>query len=243
MIYKYLLEIRHRAFFCFIAWSFLMLNCYFFKETLLYTFLKLNPIHTDEGTVYFLITNITEVFITYLQLTCFITNQITFMFICYQFFAFISTGLFTFEYVYFKNTCLTVAVCWVLCILLLNGTVFPSCWNYFLQFQNFILAQNLTFYFEAKLSEYWAFYLTIYYVWCFAYQFIVFFWIFLSLSTTNLSIIKRLRKVLYFVFFIVATLITPPNVEHQLFTSICIIMIYELILIHLLFKIELLYSK
>jgi Sec-independent protein secretion pathway component TatC len=36
----------------------------------------------------------------------------------------------------------------------------------------------------------------------------------------------------------VATCITPPDVVYQLLVSICIIIIYELILIYLLLKVE-----
>jgi sec-independent protein translocase protein TatC len=238
MFYKYLLEIKYRAFFSFIAWISLILNCYFFKETLLYTFIKFNSFYNNYEPTYFLITNVTEVFTTYLQLSYFIANQITFLFICYQIFLFISTGLYKFEYAYFKTTSIIIVIFWVLFVWVLNYTIFPVSWNFFLQFQNFMFAQNLTFYFEAKLNEYWVFYITIYYLCCFAYQLMVLFWIFLSLFKTNFLIIKRLRKILYFAFFVIATIVTPPEVTHQLITSICIIIIYELILISILLKIE-----
>lgn len=238
MIYKYLLEIKYRAFFCLITWSFLTLNCYFFKETLLYAFIKFSSTHGPSDMVYFLITNVTEVFVTYLQLSYFIANQITFIFICYQIFAFISGGLYRFEYIYLKRTSLVILIYWVIFIFLLNYTIFPVSWNFFLQFQNFIAVQNLTFYFEAKLDEYWTFYKTVYSLCSFVYQLLVFFWIFLNLFKANFLVIKKLRKIFYFAFFVTATCITPPDVTHQLITSICIIMVYELILIRILLKIE-----
>lgn len=238
MIYKYLLEIRYRAFFSFIAWSFLILNCYFFKETLLYTFIKFSWIHNYNNTFYFLITDVTEVFVTYLQLSYFIANQITFIFICYQIFVFISTGLYQFEYVYFKNISIIILICWIVFVLILNKFIFPASWSFFLQSQIFVPVKTLTFYFEAKLSEYWIFYTTIYNISHFTYQLIVFFLIFLNLFKTNFLIVKKLRKVWYFAFFLVATCITPPDVLYQLLISICIIIIYELILIYLLLKVE-----
>lgn len=238
MIYQYLLEIKYRAFFSFIAWSFLTINCYFFKETLLYIFIEFSSVHNDNDTFYFLITDVTEVFMTYLQLSYFIANQITFIFMCYQVFVFISTGLYQFEYIYFKNITLTILICWCMFILILNNIIFPASWSFFLQFQNFVLVQTLTFYFEAKLNEYWIFYKTVYHVCYFAYQLIVFFFIFLNLLKTNFLTIKKLRKVLYFAFLMIATCMTPPDVTHQVIISICIIIIYELILIYLLLKIE-----
>ena len=74
---------------------------------------------------------------------------------------------------------------------------------------------------------------------CFAFQFLIFFLILLNFFKTNFLVIKKLRKILYFAFVVVGTLITPPDVAYQLITSICIIMVYELILIQILLKIEL----
>ena len=135
MIYKYLVEIKYRAFFSFIAWSFLTLNCYFFKETLLFGLIKVNSVHNSFETIYFLITGITEVFMTYLQLAYFTANQIAYLFFCYQFFAFLSTGLYRFEYFYFKNITIIILVGWVIFVLVLNYIIFPASWKFFLQFK------------------------------------------------------------------------------------------------------------
>ena len=180
---------------------------------------------------------------TYLQLVYFITNQITFIFIYYQIFTFVSSGLYKFEYNYLKRMSLMILVCWVVFVLILNHIIFPASWNFFLQFQNFVLVQTLTFYFEAKLNEYWLFYTTVYYMCFFAYQLMIFFFIFLNLFKTNFLIVKKLRKVLYFIFFLVATTVTPPDVAHQLILSICIIVLYEFFLVNILLKIELINFK
>lgn len=238
MIYKYLVEIKYRAFFSFIAWSFLTLNCYFFKETLLFGLIKVNSVHNSFETIYFLITGITEVFMTYLQLAYFTANQIAYLFFCYQFFAFLSTGLYRFEYFYLKNITIIILVGWVIFVLVLNYIIFPASWKFFLQFQNFISPQNLTFYFEVKLNEYWVFYIAMYHLCYFVYQLIVIFWILLNLYKTHFLMIRRLRKILYFSFFVIATFITPPDVIYQLITGICMVILYELILIYILLKKE-----
>jgi sec-independent protein translocase protein TatC len=243
MIYKHLLEIKCRAFFSFIAWSFLVTNCYFFKETLLYVFIEFSSAHNCNSIFYFLITDITEIFVTYLQLIYFIANQITFVFIYYQIFAFVSPGLYKFEYNYIKSISIMILVCWIGFVLTFNHMIFPASWNFFLQFQNLVLVQTLTFYFEAKLNEYWLFYTTVYYICFFVYQLIIFFFIFLNLFKTNFLIVKKLRKILYFTFFLVATCVTPPDVAHQLIVSICIIVLYEFFLANILLKIELINFK
>jgi len=98
--------------------------------------------------------------------------------------------------------------------------------------------QSLTFYFEAKLNEYLAFYKSIYFLCNLLCQVMILFCVLLDLFKTNLLIIKKLRKLFYFVFFIFSTFITPPEVTYQLTVSISIIVLYELITVYLILKTE-----
>lgn len=238
MIYKYLLEIKYRIFFSFISWSFMVFNCYYFKETVLYTFIKPSLYNNNYDLFYFLTTNITEVFMTYIYLSYFIANQILSIFVCYQIFAFISNGLYTFEYKYFKTFLITVITGWGILIIILHNFVFPTSWDFFFKYQKFLFFQSLTFYFEAKLCEYLIFYKSIYHLCTITYQIIILFWVLLDLFKTNMLVIKSFRKTFYFIFFLFATFVTPPEVFYQLIISICIIIVYELIIMYIILKTE-----
>ena len=61
--------------------------------------------------LYFLTTDVAEVFIAYLQLSYYIANQITVIFISCQLLAFVSSGLYLFEYIYLKNIILAITIC------------------------------------------------------------------------------------------------------------------------------------
>jgi Sec-independent protein secretion pathway component TatC len=111
MIYKYLLEVKYRTFFSFIAWSFTMINCYYFKETLLYVFMKFSLESNKNNSLYFLTTDVAEVFIAYVQLSYYIANQTTIIFMSYQLYIFLSAGLYIFEYAYLKSITSMIAVC------------------------------------------------------------------------------------------------------------------------------------
>jgi len=239
MIYKYLLEIKYRILFSVIAWSFMMVNCYYFKETLLYVFMGFSLKSNKNYLLYFLTTDVAEVFIAYIQLSYYVANQITMIFIYCQIFIFLSAGLYVFEYAYFKIIVVATIFFWVLFVFILNSFIFPTSWNFFLKFQEFLSFQNLTFYFEAKLNEYLVFYRSVFYLCSLIYQIVILFFIFLDLFKTNLLIVKKLRKIFYFLFLIVSTFLTPPEVIFQLIISICIIIIYELVTIHMIFKTEL----
>jgi len=239
MIYKYLLEIKYRIFFCFLTWGFMVVNCYCFKETLLYVFMTFSLKSKNTDFSHFLTTDVAEVFFAYIHISSHVANQVTIMFLCCQFFLFLSAGLHIFEYDYLKTILLTTTVCWLIFIFVLNYLIFPTSWHFFLKFQEYVSSQNLAVFFEAKLNEYLIFYKSIYYLCNLIYQIIVILFILLDLFRTNLLIIKRLRKIFYFLFFILSTFLTPPEVVYQLAIGICIIMIYELSTIYLILRTEL----
>lgn len=239
MIYKYLLEIKYRCFFTFITWCFLMANCYYFKETLLYVFMRSSFKSNQNNLIYFLTTDIVEVFVAYVQLSSYISNQITTIFLLYQTFLFLSTGLYRFEYEYLRLVLLTISFCWATCVFMVNNFIFSISWDFFLRFQQYLSFQNLAFHFEIKLSEYLLFYKYIYYLCHLTFQVVILFFIFVDLFRTNISIIKRLRKFLFFLFFILSTLVTPPEVLYQLVMSVCTIFIYESVIFYTIFKTEL----
>lgn len=233
------MEIKYRFFFSLIAWGFLMVNCYYFKETLLYVFMRFSFKSNQTNLLYFLTTDVAEVFIAYIQLSSYIANQITMIFLWWHSFLFLSTGLYKFEYIYWRNILLTTLAFWTACLFMFNNFIFPISWNFFLRFQEYLLFQNLTFHFEVKLNEYLIFYKSIYYLCSLIFQAAVSFFIFLDLFRTNVFIIKKLRKIFYFLFFILSTFATPPEVIYQLAMGICTILIYELLIVYMIFKTKL----
>ena len=78
-----------------------------------------------------------------------------------------------------------------------------------------------------------------YYLCNLLYQIIIILFIFLDLFKINLLVIQRLRKTLYFLFIILSTFVTPPEVVYQIMISICIVVVYELTIIQIIFKTEL----
>ena len=78
-----------------------------------------------------------------------------------------------------------------------------------------------------------------YYLCNLLYQIIIILFIFLDLFKINLLVIQRLRKTLYFLFIILSTFVTPPEVVYQIMISICIVIVYELTIIQIIFKTEL----
>lgn len=238
MIYKYLSEIKYRILFSIIAWLFAMIVCYYYKETLLFLVIKPSLSFTKNSSFFFLTTNIAEVFMAYLHLCYFVSNQIIIVFLFYQFFAFIANGLYISEYLYLKTFLLIIISSFVLLILLFNNFIFPTSWFFFLKFQNASIFEGLIFYFEIKLNEYLNFYISTYFICCSAYLLVVLFYFLLTTFKISLFVFKSVRKVLYFSFCTFASLITPPEVVYQLIISMCIIIVYEVVVFYTVLKIK-----
>ena len=55
----------------------MMINCYYFKETLSHIFIRFSLKSNDSNLVYFLTTDVSEVFMAYIRLSYYVANQIT----------------------------------------------------------------------------------------------------------------------------------------------------------------------
>ena len=233
------MEIKYRAGFSLITWSFLVGNCYYFKETLLYILMRSSFQSKKNNLLYFLTTDVAEAFMAYIKLSSYIANQITVMFLLYHSFLFLSAGLYKFEHAYGRLIITTTILCWTTCIFMLNSFIFSTTWDFFLRFQEYLSFQNLTFHFEVKLNEYLIFYKSTYYLCNLIFQALALFFVFLDLFRTNLPMIKKLRKFSYFSFFILSAFVAPPEVSYQLVTSICLIFLYELVILYMILRTEL----
>src|SRR5210317_1688135 len=107
--YKYYVEIKNRCFLLSTCWIFTLLTCYFYKEVIL--FILINSSNYVEQ--YFIFTDISEIFYVYLQLTLFVTNQVTLLMILYHGIIFLSSGLYKFEYKKLKFAFQVYIVSWI----------------------------------------------------------------------------------------------------------------------------------
>lgn len=227
MIYKYIIEIRNRLCLILFTWVVIAFISYLYKETLLYLILKSN---LDNLTFnYFIFTNITEVFSMYLKLIYFVANQIVIFYICYHILIFLTPALYALEYNYLKFIFTLLVSFWVVSVMFLNQILIPFTWNFFLSFQQKLSNQTIYLHFEAKINEFLDFYIVSYYICLFNCLFFVVLTSFLYYINGNLVLIKKSRKLLYFLFIFLSTLITPPDIISQLILSFCFITIFEVV--------------
>ena len=227
-INKHFSELKNRLALLAVTWFSTLLSCYTFKEIILYniivTFDKFNP--------YFILTDVAELFNLYLHLTFFIGNQLLFVFVIYHITMFLSEGLYKKELKAIKSVTLLVLAILFKSLLIANFISIPLMNNFFFYFQSIINKTTIIpIFFEAKLKEYVNFYTSIYILTVISMAGITSLIYFISELSLNLNKIKKIRKLFYFIFLLLSTIITPPDILSQLTLTLILTTAYEFSLI------------
>lgn len=236
---KYLLEIKNRLIIILLSLFFSLLICYIYKEILLFVFIEPGEaikVDSDLPILYFIFTDLREIFFVYLKIVSFISIQIIIFYIVYNFFIFVSPALFKKEYFFYKKLLITCFLSWVFSLLLSNYFLIPLSWHFFFSFHTFISANFISLHFEPKVMEYLNFCLLIYYT-CILYcQLFVVLLAIVHYFLDNVHLIKKYRKFYYFIFVIFSTITSPPDVFSQVIASVSLMIAYEFSILRLIFK-------
>lgn len=231
--YIYYKEIKHRVFITLLAWIFYLCISYLYKETLLFTLINLNySLAKSKANSYFIFTDVTEVFNVYLELSLFVANQLGIVFLLYQMFMFFTSGLYKFEYIKLKFAFQVFTFSWVISTIFLYSLIIPFSWNFFLSFQQSSdILQPFELFFETRLIKYFHYLTSLYYMSVISCQFLGFFTIILTGLNERFQESKTFRKLFYLIFIIFSTIITPPDVISQIIISLCLIIVFEFLLL------------
>ena len=227
--YKYYLEIRNRTVLTITNWIFVTTTCYYYKEILLFLLVNLNGnfLSTNSTQYYFIFTNISELFSVYLDLIFFISNQTTIFFLIYHSVLFISSGLYKSEYKKLIYIFKIFLFSWFAAVFIFNSIILPTSIKFFLGFQQ---TKSASFFFEAKILEYFDYFINLYYICFSSFQSLALTILILINFNNSIIQIKRFRKLFYLLFLVFATLITPPDTISQILMGGSLIVLYELAL-------------
>lgn len=229
----YLIEIKNRLILILTCWLFLFFVSYLNKEIVLYLTVKPN-INLNEK-FYFIATNAFEILNSYLNLSYFVSLQFTIYAISFHFISFVSPGLYNFELTKIYNLSRLSFFIWLLGNYIFNQITLPICWNFFVDFQS-ISAYSVNIFLELKVENYLAMYYNIYYINTFLFQGVLILFIFLEKIPELTKFVKKTRKVSYFLFIIIATFLTPPDIFSQIMVFLFLMIIYEIVIIIIFLK-------
>lgn len=223
----HLYELKYNFIIFFITLFYLFFVSYYFSNQLIYIFI--NILTNNNLLKYFIFTNITELFITNIVISIFISTFISIQLLIIQFWFFLSSGLFKFENLKFiKFYSIFIFLNFFIIFIILIKFI-PNILLFFINInENFSNKYLFNIYFEPKFNNYFNFifisYIYIYLI--FIYFFILFYVIFNKIF--NIKIFINLRKFFYLKFILISSIISPPDFLNQIFIIFLFIFLFEI---------------
>lgn len=231
MFFRYYTEVKSRTFILLVSCVLTFLACYIFKEVLLSVVVNSYAVDDSASELsYFIFTDVIEVFNVYVCLIFFVAKQVIFFSFFYHTAVFIAPGLTKAEYRSLIVLFATSFFLFFVSVVLFKKFLFPFSWSFFLSFKDLATFKSLTLHFEAKLMDYVAFFLNLYFSCIFYFQFFLFPIFFFTYFGKALSVYKFVRKFLYYACIIFSTIVTPPDVTSQIVLSLTLIVGCEILI-------------
>ena len=177
----------------------------------------------------FIFTKMTEVFLSYLGLSCICGFIFSFPLIMHQIYIFIKPGLLDTE----KKAVLPILI--ISPLLFVLGSIFayyiimPVAWQFFVSFE--IQDSVMPVVLEAKVSEYISLVMSFIFSFGLAFQIPVVIVLLHNLELIKIESLQNHRRGAIIVIFIAAAILTPPDVISQILLALPMMLLYELSII------------
>lgn len=232
---KAFVEIKNRVILLIITFLSTFSIAYYYKNFILILVIVSNSKLSSNILNYFIFTSITELFSIYLILCFFLATQLLYYVTFYHIICFLSGGLYKREYKSLKFAFFLAILLGALSLCFFHRVLIPVLSDFFLSFQNYSL-KTVSFYFEAKIYDYLMFYKNIYFSCFLGFQSCVVIILSSNYVSSDLGLLKILRKSFYLTLLVLSTVVTPPEVFSQLLLFAALVASFETLVLLNLFK-------
>lgn len=172
-------------------------------------------------------TGLTEAFVTYIKLALWTGCFVAFPVIAVQIWMFVAPGLYEKERSAFLPFLIATPVLFLAGAALAYYMVFPMAWHFFLSFESSAAIGSLPIQLEARVSEYLSLSMTIIFAFGLAFQLPVILVLLTRIGLLSAAKLSQFRRYAIVLIFIVAAVITPPDVISQLSLAFPMMALYE----------------
>jgi len=237
-MFNYFFELKIRILYTLIFCLLLIIISFFYKESLLFFLVEPSIKFTQTVNPYFIYTNLTEVFSTYVEMSVSVSLYLTLPLVFYQLWQFFIPGLYPKEISQIKPVIFIGLINYLLISFFLYNPILSWLWFFFTGFGNGE-SDLLGIHLEAKLNEYLKFINHLYFYIGLLLQFFLTTIIsLLFFISGNILKLINFRKYFYVGVIVLAALVTPPDVVSQLVVACPLFFFYELVLFIILIQKE-----
>lgn len=227
---EHLLELRRRLLFSAIAFLIAFFGCYAFSREI-YGFLVqplADAMRDVGGTQRMIYTAPTEGFFTYLKVSAFAALAVTFPVIAGQIWMFIAPGLYRHEKRALAPFILATPVLFTLGAGMVYYVIMPMAWRYLLSFQASAGEATMPIEMEAKVSEYLDIVMTLMFAFGMCFELPVALTLMAKVGLVSSKGLAEKRRFAVVAVFVIAAVLTPPDVISQIGLAIPLLGLYEL---------------